>query len=329
MYPIVFDACNNCGARYSSNSSNLTSCETNETIVWIFNVFHECVNTPKEEVGFILGLVSICCWICASVPQLIENYRKKRVEEAISFLFLMFWLLGDSSNLIGCLLTGQLAIQIITGVYYVFMDIIMILQYLYYRARSRRLAKSERNEIINETVSDPVTRHIIPCCFLMAIFPLSLLRKSYEQDEFSNFEPQRIGRNLLANNLGNGGPMLPTDLEDVIGYTIGCLSSLFYLGSRVPQIIRNYRRKRTDGVSIYMFLLAVAGNALYGTSILLQDPDPGKTYTQFIMIHLPWLVGSLGTMSLDFTLLSQILYYNPPCKKETPVVEDDDEPLLA
>lgn len=330
MYPLVFDVCTNCGVS-KNNSTNLT-CESNQTVEWIFYVFHECVNTPKEEVGFILGLISICCWVCASVPQLVENYRKKHVEEAISFLFLMFWLFGDSSNLIGCLLTGQLAIQIVTSIYYVFMDIVMILQYLYYKARNKRQARLETNGVINDILVNGNTRtkNIVVCAFFLAVVPLSFLRQNSESQLVSEFEHQKIGRTLLSSSdAQQGSPLLPTDPEDVIGYVIGCVSSVFYLASRLPQIIKNYKRRQTEGVSISLFILAVAGNALYGTSILLQDPDPGKTYTQFILLHLPWLIGSLGTMSLDFILLTQILHYNPPCKKNNKTEDDDENPLLA
>lgn len=325
MYPILFDVCNNCGA--SSNSSTNLTCETNETISWIFDVFHECIDTPKEEVGFILGLISICCWICASVPQLVENYRKKHVEEAISFLFLMFWLFGDSSNLIGCLLTGQLPIQIVTAVYYVFMDIVMILQYLYYRAINRRKAQKERDGVINDVLvnGNKHSKHIVACVCFMLIVPLSLSKQSAPVSA----EHARVGRTLLSKETDGAHPILPTDPEDVIGYVIGCVSSLFYLCSRLPQIWKNYKRQGTDGVSIHLFILAVMGNALYGASILLQDPRQGKTYTQFIVFHLPWLIGSLGTMSLDFTLLTQILYYDRPCKKTVNQDDDDVEPLIA
>lgn len=321
MYPILYDVCNNC--RLTKNTSDV-SCVNNQTVQWIYNVFHECVNNPKEEVGFILGLVSICCWICASVPQLYENYKTKKVEEAIAFMFLLLWLFGDLSNLIGCLLTGQLPIQIITAVYYVGMDIIMISQYGYYRMINKSRARADQNASVNNSAS----RHIVPCCFLMAMLPLSLLGKSFGPESTSNVEHRRIGRTLLAEDLRHGGHILPTDPEDIAGYAIGCISSLLYLGSRLPQIIKNQRRRKTEGVSINLFILAVAGNALYGSSVLLQDPDPGKTYGQFIMQHLPWLIGSLGTMTLDFIALTQILYFNPPCRK-IKESEEDTEHLIA
>lgn len=59
IYPLLIDV--------AKNSSDIT-CLNNQTVQWIYHVFHQCVNDVKEEIGFTLGLISICCWICASVP---------------------------------------------------------------------------------------------------------------------------------------------------------------------------------------------------------------------------------------------------------------------
>jgi len=41
------------------------------------------------------------------------------------------------------------------------------------------------------------------------------------------------------------------------------------------------------------------GNLLYGTSVLLKNPEPGQSEGDYILHHLPWLIGSLGVLSLD------------------------------
>ena len=41
-----------------------------------------------------------------------KNCRTGKGDEALSFWFLMLWLLGDSANLIGALLTKQLATEV-------------------------------------------------------------------------------------------------------------------------------------------------------------------------------------------------------------------------
>ena len=51
-----------------------------------------------------------------------------RCDDALSIWFLLFWLLGDGCNLTGCLLTHQFPIQTMTAIYYVAMDIAIIVQ---------------------------------------------------------------------------------------------------------------------------------------------------------------------------------------------------------
>ncbi|KAL0187101.1 hypothetical protein M9458_018771, partial [Cirrhinus mrigala] len=53
------------------------------------------------------------------------------------------------------------------------------------------------------------------------------------------------------------------------------------------------------GVSFFLFALVILGNTTYGISVLLKNPDPGQGEASYIVHHLPWLIGSLGTLSLD------------------------------
>lgn len=41
------------------------------------------------------------------------------------------------------------------------------------------------------------------------------------------------------------------------------------------------------------------GNLLYGASVLLKNPEPGQSEGDYVLHHLPWLIGSLGVLSLD------------------------------
>ena len=50
-----------------------------------------------------------------------------------------------------------------------------------------------------------------------------------------------------------------------------------------------------------MFLLAVLGNVTYGFSILVRNLDGN-----YVLKHLPWLVGSLGVVFLDLAVSFQI-----------------------
>jgi uncharacterized protein with PQ loop repeat len=82
----------------------------------IYNLFGECVTNGTQLTGvilgikvvvyFIKGLISIMCWFVAQFPQLLQNYRRKNVD-SLSFTFVLNWVLGDLTNLIGCILTDQ------------------------------------------------------------------------------------------------------------------------------------------------------------------------------------------------------------------------------
>ena len=41
---------------------------------------------------------------CVRVRQIYENYKLKRVD-GLSIIFILNWLMGDTSNLLGCILT--------------------------------------------------------------------------------------------------------------------------------------------------------------------------------------------------------------------------------
>jgi len=104
----------------------------------------------------LLGYISMGCWLGAQFPQVIENY-KQQSSEGLSLPFLCNWLMGDFSNLIGCLLTHQLPFQTYLATYFTIVDCSLLAQYYYYyngapaiptevygRSRSRTLSTARR-----------------------------------------------------------------------------------------------------------------------------------------------------------------------------------------
>lgn len=260
---------------------NVTDCD--DGVKWILAAFHQCVRTPTEIWGFYLGLFSIACWFFVYLPQLYENYKRGKCEDALSIWFLLFWLLGDCANLIGCFLTHQFPIQTMTAIYYVIMDVTIIGQFFYYTVKNNG---SEQPDFSSVAAASVVT----------GIYGIS----------------QR--------------PFAFKSSAQEIGYIIGLLSSVFYLGSRLPQIIMNFKRGKTDGVHPFTFLLAVIANFAYAFSVLMSKDDDGSSYEEFVMEHLPWLTGSLGTVALDFTILLQCICLNRYNYDQ--IDDEEDEPLL-
>jgi len=122
---------------------------------------------------------------------------------------------------------------------------------------------------------------------------------------------------------------------DVWGQIFGYFCAVLYLGSRIPQLMLNYRRKSTEGVSMLFFLFACVGNLTYVLSIFAYEPpcarwntsldsttgEPvgysqscvndewSEQYGRYIGVNASWLIGSAGTLLLDMAIFVQFWMY--------------------
>jgi uncharacterized protein with PQ loop repeat len=87
-----------------------------------------------------------------------------------------------------------------------------------------------------------------------------------------------------------------------LGPPVAWTSGLAYLLSRTPQIAHMLQRgpRAAEGLAPSMFLTAFIANGLYGMSVLLRRP---KIDESFWLSTLPFIIGSMGTMIFDFTIL--------------------------
>ena len=132
-----------------------------------------------------------------------------------------------------------------------------------------------------------------------------------------------------AASSGDSGKELHLDLY---GQIFGYLCAILYLGSRIPQLLLNHRRKSTEGVSMLFFLFACVGNATYVGSILVHEPacaslesvggrgegddgwgcgagEWGRQYGRYVLVNTSWLIGSAGTLLLDLLIFGQFWLY--------------------
>eukprot|EP00924_Labyrinthula_sp_SR-Ha-C_P008049 snap_masked-scaffold_11-processed-gene-1.33-mRNA-1 protein AED:0.41 eAED:0.41 QI:0/0/0/0.5/1/1/4/0/177 len=98
------------------------------------------------------------------------------------------------------------------------------------------------------------------------------------------------------------------------------------------KVIKNWKRKSVEGLSMIMFTCAILGNLTYGLSIIFQLPDENKP--KDLLYHsLPWLIGSLGTLSFDFIILFQFWYFQEQNKdligEKRPLISGDDQHELV
>ncbi|KZM23336.1 hypothetical protein ST47_g5542 [Ascochyta rabiei] len=93
--------------------------------------FHTCIPSYLALLSTLLGTCSIISWLFAQLPQIYKNHKLKSTS-GLSVYFLTEWLLGDVTNLLGCLFTGQATWQIVIAGYYVFVDCGLTGQWVWY-----------------------------------------------------------------------------------------------------------------------------------------------------------------------------------------------------
>ncbi|XP_072200399.1 lysosomal amino acid transporter 1 homolog isoform X4 [Excalfactoria chinensis] len=240
----------------------------------------------------------------ASQLQIHVACRDGKVDQALSLGFLLCWIAGDLTNLIGCYLTNQLPIQTVTAISYVNMDIVLISQFVYYKLKNQKMKGSGR-------LKNFCIVWILMCITLCIVLPCQLLIRKQEQSS-----AMRRSNNSL-------------DMTEMSGFVCGYISCVFYLGSRFPQLYKNFQRKSTEGSSYLLFALAMLGNCTYGLSLVLRMPAAESVPALYFLHHLPWLLGSFGVLFLDVFVTVQFLLYGQHKERPRALVALEVEPLLV
>lgn len=332
----------------------------------------EPLNLDVEAISGICGSISIACWVVVFSPQIIENFRRGSAD-GLSLQFVIVWLLGDVFNILGAVLQGVLPTMIILAIYYTIADVVLLGQCFYYRGftwkdevvppapkpqdqhhagepteRTGLLAQQAQRERRGSDWSD--FSHLNPTLPLVSETPPSPPPPPPTRLQAIAFNTLAVIMVIAAGVAGwflsraHGGAEEHTpehhdeDLHfDLWGQIFGWLCAVLYLGSRLPQILLNWRRKSTEGVSMLFFLFACLGNLTYVLSIFAYDPkcrlekcEPGEAqhvYGQYILVNLSWLAGSLGTLLLDMGIFVQFFLYSKAGDEEEgdDVIDEEEE----
>ncbi|KAI1104669.1 PQ-loop-domain-containing protein [Jackrogersella minutella] len=339
------------------------------------------LNLDVEAISGICGSISIAAWVVVFSPQIIENFRRSSAD-GLSVPFIILWLLGDVFNILGAVLQGVLPTMLILAIYYTIADFVLLSQCFYYKGFTWKdeLPPSQPKPSTVPVIGEPTERtgllsdhlngrerrgsgwsHLSPAVPLVSEPPIippptptrlqSIIWNSVAMlmvcvaGVVGWFLSRQYSKTQTDSPAGEGLPSL-----DLWGQIFGWLCAILYLGSRLPQLLLNWRRKSTEGVSILFFLFACLGNLTYVLSIFAYDPrcaeshcQPGESeriYGRYILVNLSWLAGSLGTLILDLGIFAQFFIYSQDgsvdedveavIDEEDSIDEDllDDRPLL-
>lgn len=124
--------------------------------------------------------------------------------------------------------------------------------------------------------------------------------------------------------------------SETAGRIISWVSTLLYLGSRFPQLYKNFHRRSTAGLSPALFVAAFCGNLFYSTS-LLTNPLAWSSYPPYglhgwagaegsdrrdwVTSAAPFWLGAAGVLVMDAAMGVQFLMYGE--EKKVVIVKDE------
>ncbi|KAJ2609271.1 hypothetical protein H4S08_004121 [Coemansia sp. RSA 1365] len=104
----------------------------------------------------VIGYVSLVCWVVVMFPQIYLNYQRKS-GEGVSLTMMIAWVVGDILNITGALMQSMVMSTILIGTYYLFVDLTILAQTIYYRlAYNAHRTISKDSSLGNPTSSSHV-----------------------------------------------------------------------------------------------------------------------------------------------------------------------------
>lgn len=249
-------------------------------IKWIEDVFDDCIITARDKWSFAIGLISTVIFLVSSIPQIVLNFKEKKVDGQSPFFFSLLFC-GSASNLIGVLITHGLITQIIQGVCYCLLDGILFGQFIVYKY----IIKTNRDEECELTYDD----------------------SQLGSDDINDSGNPSTGALATAALISTGSATdwaRPYQKDQIVGSIFGWIATVIFTVSRLPQIIQNAKQQAVDNLSPFYFILSISGNFTYSFSVFLRSLESNYLWKQA-----PFLAGSIGPLACDLIVLIQMLYY--------------------
>lgn len=256
-------------------------------IHWIEVAFNDCIVTPRDKWSFAVGLISNIVFLVSAFPQIFMNFKTKRVDGQSPFFFALL-LIGSICNLVGVLVTKGLITQILTGIFYVVTDGILLAQFIIYKYITKT------NEDVNVEDEDNQTTQVniegVPGV------PLAVLAT---QAAATDYKAPYIGSQLVGTLFGWG-------------------STVIFTASRFPQMIKNCKSRRVGQLSPFYFTLSIIGNFTYFVSVFIRD-----TSSTFLWKQAPFIAGAIGPMIGDIVVAAQMALFKGNQLSEESELESD------
>ena len=137
-----------------------------------------------------------------------------------------------------------------------------------------------------------------------------------------------------------------TPASETAGKVLSWMSTILYLGSRLPQLYKNHVRKSTAGLSPTLFAAAFFGNLFYSSS-LLSNPCAWNSYSpgegsgwvgpegsaraDWVLRAMPFFLGAAGVLIMDAAVGWQFWYFGDgdEGRRGRSTARSDDEVIVV
>lgn len=156
----------------------------------------------------------------------------------------------------------------------------------------------KRNEIINPVVvpvHNEYSRNIRPLLYTLTAN--------------TNDTVNKLNESTTTTDNNDFCPAADTQSREfLVGIISAYLCATLYMSARIPQIVHNYRLKKTDDILYTLFILPITANFQFNISIWLPD-NTGLDKKTFWLARSPYIIGTLLSNLVDFVNLFQNFYY--------------------
>lgn len=229
-----------------------------------------------SSTSIILGAIANVMWLFVLIPQLLTNYKLKKTD-GISLSLIISWIYGDILVIVSSYLKQSNKIVMYSSIYHILLIMVLGCQVLYYRVNNNSNGY-ERTEGPERTRGEDENKHEQVCGYLTKSEQMYIL--------------------LSVGSLGTSVPGIlfyPDLMADIFGW---CALGMF-VSSRIPQIILNYERGSSKGISATSFILINISNYISLSSILVDIHN----YDDFLK-NLQWIISPFITSILDIIMLN-------------------------
>ncbi|XP_035697283.1 lysosomal amino acid transporter 1-like isoform X1 [Branchiostoma floridae] len=287
---------------------------------WVVQAFAGCVFYRQQASGYALGVCAIFAWFVVHIMILKVKWRESHSNNA-AFWLLLHCCTADLCNLVGSVMAVQMGAQILVGLYLCCMQVVFITQFAVMRCgwRNRLSAMSDQCEDcwyrLRKGRQDEMN--------MLCVLPFWSMCAGYLCLDTAAWTPvihPVIHRNPTSRNLLTHNHNMFENSHMSTGYSLGMVSAVLNWTGRLPQILQVYKGKPPPRLYLPISALSVIANFLYALGIITHGAEG-----DFMLYHLPWLLGSLGTAGIDIGLTIQMYINDHRREKKMP---DDIVSLL-